>query len=226
MIYLFLFAHLVADFMLQPYALVKRKCFWDGLLIHGAIVLVCMLLLPLADAALWALWPQMLLITAVHICADYWKVHKADKLFRQPIGPFLIDQAIHATTIMLVLGLTLAPQTVWTLSGAHFALMALYGVIYVAAAFAAPIAVMVWLDPSFQHVGLSGKARLRSMAACAAVVTLMLLGGAFALPATLVGLACLARHPRSSHPLDTPSGLLAALSVAALFASSLLFFWL
>lgn len=224
MIYLFLLAHLVADFMLQPYSLVKRKCFWDGLLIHGTIVLLCMLLLPLADAALWALWPQMVLITAVHICADYWKVHKADRLFRHPIGPFMIDQAIHAATIMLVLGLTLPPHAVWTLSGAHFALIALYGIVYVAAAFAAPIAVMVWLDPCFQHVALSGKARLRSMAACAAVVTLMLLGGVLALPATLVGLACLARHPRSSHPLDTPSGLLAVLSVATLFAGSLLLF--
>lgn len=226
MIYLFILAHLVADFMLQPYSLVKRKYFWDGLLIHGGIVLLCMLLLTMADAAIWSLWPQMMLITAIHICADYWKVHQADKLFRHPIGPFLLDQAIHATTLVLVLGLTLPSHVVWTLSGTHFALIALYGIVYVAAAFAAPIAVMVWLDPTFQHVALSGKARLRSMAAGATVVTLMLLGGALALPATLVGLACLARHPRSQHPLDTPSGLLAVLSVATLFASSLLILWL
>ncbi len=226
MIYLFLLAHLVADFMLQPYSLVKRKYFWDGLLIHGSIVLLCMLLLPLAEPAIWALWPQMLLITAIHVSADYWKVHKADKLFRHPIGPFMIDQAIHATTLILVLGLTLPAQAVWTLSGAHFALIALYGIVYVAAVFAAPIAVMVWLDPTFQYVALSGKARLRSMAAGAAVVTLMLVGGAIALPATLVGLACLTRYPCSPHPLDTPSGLLAVLSVAALCASSLLIFLL
>ncbi len=35
MLYLFLFAHLVADFVLQPFWLVQRKRHWDGLLIHG-----------------------------------------------------------------------------------------------------------------------------------------------------------------------------------------------
>ena len=55
MFYLFLLAHLVADFVLQPYWLVVRKQRWDGLLLHGGIVLACMLLLPLADSAALAL---------------------------------------------------------------------------------------------------------------------------------------------------------------------------
>ena len=42
MFYLFLLAHLVADFVLQPYWLVVRKRHWDGLLLHGGIVLACM----------------------------------------------------------------------------------------------------------------------------------------------------------------------------------------
>ena len=64
MLYLFLFAHLVADFVLQPFWLVQRKKGWDGLLIHGGIVLACMLLLPLAERATLALLPAMLAITA------------------------------------------------------------------------------------------------------------------------------------------------------------------
>ena len=104
MFYLFLLAHLVADFVLQPYWLVVRKQRWDGLLIHGGIVLVCMLLLPLADAAALALWPAMLAITAVHIAADWWKVRYGGRIPGPPIGPFLLDQLIHVTTLCVVLG--------------------------------------------------------------------------------------------------------------------------
>ena len=80
MFYLFLLAHLVADFVLQPYWLVVRKQRWDGLLLHGGIVLACMLLLPLADLSALALWPMMLAITAVHIAADRWKVRYGSRI--------------------------------------------------------------------------------------------------------------------------------------------------
>src|SRR6185503_16209413 len=113
MIYLFLLAHLVADFILQPYWLVLRKRRWSGLLIHGGIVLACMLALPLADSRTLALWPLMLAITAVHIAADWWKVNYGDRIPGPPIGPFMLDQVIHVTTLCVALSLALPSDQVW-----------------------------------------------------------------------------------------------------------------
>ena len=215
MFYLFLLAHLVADFVLQPYWLVVRKRRWDGLLIHGGIVLACMLLLPLADASALALWPAMLLITAVHIAADRWKVRYGDRIPGPPIGSFLLDQAIHITALCLTLGLVLPSRQVWMLAASPVAPLALYVAGYVVAACATPIGVMIWLDPTFTNAALAGGARLRSLLAGAAMVSLALFGGLLALPATLIGAALIARHPRSAHPLDMPAGMLAVLCVGA-----------
>src|SRR4051794_33539516 len=127
MFYLFVLAHLVADFMLQPYWLVVRKRRWDGLLIHGGIVLACMLLLPLADRSALALWPVMLGITAVHIVADGGKVRFGNRIPGPPIGPFLLDQVVHLITLSVALSLALPAQKVWSLAAspaAHLALIA------------------------------------------------------------------------------------------------------
>ena len=215
MIYLFLLAHLVADFILQPYWLVVRKRRWDGLLIHGGIVLVCMLTLPLADRAALALWPAMLAITAVHIAADWWKVRYGDRVPGPPIVAFLLDQVIHVATLCAALGIALPAEYAWTQAGSPSAHLAIDAAVYVVAAFATPIAVMVWLDPAFEHAALAGGARIRSLLAGATVVSLALLGGILALPATLLGVAVLTRRPASTHPLDMPSGLLVVLCVAA-----------
>lgn len=208
-------AHLVADFLLQPYWLVLRKRYWHGLFIHGGIVLICMLLLGLIDRAVLSLWPAMLGITAIHIAADWWKVHRADRLFRPAIVPFLLDQVIHVTTICGALSLTLPPEQVWTLSGSPMASTAVYVAVYIIAACAAPIGVMIWLDPTFAYVALADKARLRSLMMSATVLSLTLLGGMIALPATLLGLVVVTRRQISPHPLDTPRGILVVLCVAA-----------
>jgi hypothetical protein len=221
MFYLFLLAHLVADFVLQPYWLVQRKRRWDGLLIHGGIVLACMLLLPLADGVAAALWPTMLGITAVHIAADWWKVRYGDQIPGPPIGPFLLDQLIHVTILGAALGLWLPAEQVWTLSASPAARMALIAAAYIVAACATPIGVMIWLDPAFTNAALAGGARLRSLLAGVAVVSLTLFGGLLALPAALIGAVVVARHPRSAHPLDMPAGLLAVLCVGAAVGTAL-----
>jgi hypothetical protein len=215
MVYLFLLAHLVADFILQPYWLVLRKRRWDGLLLHGAIVLACMLLLPLADSRTLSLWPAMLAITAVHIAADWWKVNHGSRVPGPPIVSFMLDQVIHIATLSVVLSLALPTEMVWGMAGSPVASTAAYACAYIAAAFAAPISVMVWLDPAFKHAALAGRARLRSLFASSAVLVLTVVGGVVALPATLLGLAVVVRRPLSPHPLDMPVGLLAVLSVAA-----------
>ena len=209
MLYLFLFAHLVADFVLQPYWLVLRKRRLDGLLIHCGIVLGCMLLLTLADQAIVRLIPAMLVITLVHFAATF------DRIPGPPIGPFLLDQLIHVTTLIAVLSVVRAPALVWGFEATPLAHLALYGSAYITAAFAAPIGVMIWLDPGFANASLSSGARLRGLLAGVSVVSLTIFGGLLALPATLAGLVLLARHPRSSHPLDLPAGMLAILCVGA-----------
>jgi hypothetical protein len=224
MLYLFLFAHLVADFVLQPFWLVQRKRRWDGLLIHGGIVLACMLLLPLLDRATLALWPVMLGVTAVHIGADWWKVNYGDRIPGPPIGPFMLDQVIHVTTLCGALSLALPAAQVWGLAGSPVAQLALYGSAYVIAACATPIGVMVWLDPKFANAALAGAARARSLVAGAAVLTLTLFGGLVALPTTLLGVIVVARHPRSTHPLDLPAGMLAVLCVGAAVGTALTLF--
>ncbi len=223
MLYLFLFAHLVADFVLQPYWLVLRKRRLDGLLIHCGIVLLCMLALPLFEPATLAMIPAMVLITVVHFGADWSKVHYGHNIPGPPIGPFLLDQVIHISTIMVVLSLALPPALVWHLNASPLALLALYGSAYVVAAFATPIGVMIWLDPNSSNAALSGGARLRSLLTGISVVSITLFGGLIALPTTLLGMALLRRYPQSNHPLDLPSGTLAVLFIGATMGMLLAF---
>lgn len=221
MFYLFLLAHLVADFILQPLWLVQRKRRWDGLLLHGAIVLGCMLLLPLFEPATLELWPMMLAVTAIHMAADWWKVHYGDHLFKWSLGPFLLDQVIHVVTIGGLLSLLAPAAVVWEYGWSPFIIPAMYASVYIIAACAAPIGVIVWLDPNFEHTALAGQARIRALAASALVVSLTLMGGPLALPAILFGLALVAHRPVSAHPLDTPPGLMVVLGLAATLGAAL-----
>jgi hypothetical protein len=221
MFFLFLFAHLVADFVLQPFWLVLRKRFWSGLFIHVGIVLACMLALPLTDPAASGLWPAMLAITAVHIAADRWKVRHGHHIPGPPIGPFLLDQLIHMGTIALVLSVALPPDAVWSLDASPVARLALYASGYIVAACAVPIGAMIWLDPSSSQQDLSGGARVRSLAVGAGMLSLVLFAGALALPAAVLGAALVVRIPRSAHPLDAPLGLLVTAGCAACIGAAL-----
>lgn len=205
MFYAFLLAHLVADFILQPFWLVLRKRRWDGLLLHGSIVFACMLALGLVDRALLELWPAMLMITAIHTAADWWKVHRADRFLRPPIVPFLLDQALHIGTIAAVLSLWLPARSIWA-SSTLFATAAIYLSAYVVAACAVPIGITVWLDPEFAHAALARGARMRGLLFGVLGVSLVALVGVLALPALLLGFAAVVRLRISDHPLDTPAG--------------------
>jgi hypothetical protein len=220
MFYVFLLTHLVADFILQPYWLVRRKRHWDGLAIHGLIVLGCMLALGLVGVSVARLWPLMLAIAAIHVAADWWKVHRADRLFGPPILPFLLDQLIHIGTLVVALVVALPATVVWgrNMPGAT---LALYAAGYIVAGCAVPIGVMVWLDPRFAHAALAPGARLRALGEATVLLALVLMAGALALPATLLGLVVVLRRPASAHPLDSPRGVLAVLCGTALVAAAL-----
>lgn len=221
MFYLFLFAHLVADFVLQPYWLVRRKRQWDGLLIHVGIVLVCMLALIAVEPQAAQLWPMMLAVSAVHLAADRWKVRHADALFRPPFVPFMLDQLIHVGTLAFALSLALPAAQVWSLDASPLALPALVASGYLVAALAAPIGMIVLLDPGFVHAERALPARLRCLVAAVAVLTLALLAGPAALPITLAGIALAVHYPGSGHPLDTPTGLFAVTIGAAAMGAAL-----
>lgn len=216
MFYLFLLAHLVADFALQPLWLVLRKRHWDGLFMHVGVVLGCMLLLPLVEPSAARLWPAMLVISAVHLLADRWKVRHADRMLRPPVVPFLLDQFIHTATLALVLSLALPAEQVWSLHASPLIKPTIYGSGYIVAALAAPIALIVLLDPAFQHAAQAAAARTRSLLVAVVVLSLALFAGPMALPLTLGGLGLALRHPASRHPLDTPIGVLAVTLVAAI----------
>ena len=215
MLYLFLLAHLVADFMLQPLWLVLRKRRWDGLLIHVGIVVVCMLPIPLLVPTQPNIWWAIAWIGAVHFCADWWKVNLGDKLMRTPLQGFILDQVIHVATLIATLGMALPAEQVWSLAHIPFADLVIVASALIIAAFATPVGVIVGMDPCFQHAALAGKARTRSMFSAACAFMLALIAGPLAAPLTLFGFAAVSYRPASPHPLDRPTGAFVVLSVAA-----------
>ncbi len=215
MLYLFFLAHLVADFMLQPLWLIQRKRYWYGLLIHVGFVMVCMLAIIPFEPQAAALWPVMLGISVVHYGADYWKITYGDRMVRSPLLAFLLDQVIHATTIIVGLSLALPQTQIWSLHASEMALPAMYAICYLLASFAAPITLIVAFDPTFKHASLAAAARVRSLIAAVLVLTLALFATPVALPATVAGIAAATRRPASGHPLDSPLGLMVVVLVAA-----------
>jgi hypothetical protein len=205
MFYLFLAAHLVADFALQPLWLVRRKRYWDGLLIHTGLVLLCMLALPLIAVEAAALWLWMFVIAVVHFWADWWKIHCADGLIRSPFTGFVLDQVIHVGTLALVLSIALPPEVVWSLQGVTQAQPALLLSLLIIAALAVPIGLIVALDPHFRHAALAPFARLRAAVIALAVVGLTIYSGPWALPLALLSMK-LQQRIAGQHPLDSLRG--------------------
>lgn len=215
MFYLFLLAHIIADFALQPLWLVRRKRYWYGLVIHVGLVLICMLALGLVVPAAQAIWPAMLAIGAIHFLADWWKVNYGDRLFKQPLVPYLLDQVIHIATLVVVLSVVVPPAQLWSPEAVAYGWMAIYLNAYMLAALAVPITLIVRFDPSFRHAAQAARARMRSLLVAVTVLSLSLLAGPLALPMTLAGLAWALRRPASPHPLDAPNGIMAVVFIAA-----------
>lgn len=90
--------HLLADFALQPAALVRKKAAWRWLLVHGGIVLGAH---TLVLAPLWrpVFLPALVLLAASHVLLDRWKGQEPEALRR-----FLADQALHMVSLAVVWG--------------------------------------------------------------------------------------------------------------------------
>jgi hypothetical protein len=101
-------AHLVGDYLLQNDALARWKAReLRGVLVHGSIVLLVTLLFALLFDAAW--WPWALGIGLAHIAIDAIKLRLGSSF--SALGMFLLDQAAHASTIVVALVLSgkLAP---------------------------------------------------------------------------------------------------------------------
>ena len=85
-----LFAHVMADFVLQTNAMVANKRHHLTLALHGAVVL------GMAVLATGALSPWLILLTVAHLAIDAAKT----LLGRGGIAPFLADQAAHLATLI------------------------------------------------------------------------------------------------------------------------------
>ena len=131
-------AHLIADFVLQPYELVQLKRQPIGLAIHAGIHGGVMVVLAAPILPRW--WLIIPVVTVVHYAVDGMKVgHGADR------GPrsfllFLLDQGIHMMILaaaVLLAGVSLRTEVIYGSRGVTA--MLYYAVPYVAATFGGAI---------------------------------------------------------------------------------------
>ena len=139
-----LFAHVIADFVLQTGYIAMNKRRAGVLLLHSVIVLLT------AQAALGRVDAlELVALALIHGVADWAKAR-----FGKPgLGPFLADQAVHAGTVLLVASYDpgLWAGGLWAAIGADWlpALMALVaGAILAtrAGGFAVGLLVRPWAD--------------------------------------------------------------------------------
>lgn len=89
-----LFAHVIADFLLQPGVMVRRKREIPIFLAHIAIVAA------LSLAALGGSWQLVLAVAAAHLVIDAIKTWGLPTAWRDTLPAFLADQAAHVATLL------------------------------------------------------------------------------------------------------------------------------
>lgn len=133
-------AHLVADFLLQPYELVKLKNRPLGLTIHAVVhgVITAILVAPVLPR--WGLIVPMLVV--VHYLLDWLKVARGPSAGPVSLLVFLADQAAHLTVLLLAVlasGLSFDAQIVYASPAATAVLY--YAIPYLAVTVAGAILV-------------------------------------------------------------------------------------
>ncbi len=136
-LYLFL-AHLIADFILQPYELVRLKRRPVGLTIHSLIHALIMILLAAPVLPRW--WAIIPAVIVAHYVVDRMKVVHGPERGPLSLAAFLLDQAAHMVILagaVVAAGLPLGRDVFYrsaALTGIFY-----YAVPYVAATFAGAI---------------------------------------------------------------------------------------
>lgn len=95
-----LLSHLLADYPLQPQALVALKSKPRGLAIHLGVHLAVMLIL--VWPVLPSTWPALLVLTLFHGWLDRTKINSSARLgFSEPVA-YLLDQGLHLASLIAV----------------------------------------------------------------------------------------------------------------------------
>ncbi|MCP4572177.1 MAG: DUF3307 domain-containing protein, partial [bacterium] len=94
--------HFVADYPLQSDGMVKAKKTLPGLLLHGTVHLVVSSVLLFAVLGLDAgrLWPYPAAVALIHLVIDVLKNLASKRWPSWIVGSYLVDQALHVTTIL------------------------------------------------------------------------------------------------------------------------------
>lgn len=99
--WLFILAHFIADYPLQPSWLVRNKTRLWGLLLHVTIHLATMVIL-MGGSRGTLIWPFLITITIIHFFIDVGKNLVWKWRPQWVTGPYLVDQFLHYLTIALV----------------------------------------------------------------------------------------------------------------------------
>jgi hypothetical protein len=130
--------HLIADFILQPYPLVRLKHRPLGLGIHAAIHagLTALVLGPLIDR--W--WVVTLLVGVLHYVVDLAKIRSGYARGPASLAAFLLDQAVHLAALALVIPAAgVRAGADFTIGSPAVTAVLFYSIPYVTATFAGAI---------------------------------------------------------------------------------------
>ncbi len=94
------FAHLIADFPLQPNWMVRAKRKPKGLLLHTGVHFVVMLIL--FGSAVQRVWWLLVVVAAFHYGIDTFKNYLSGKRPEWIIAPYVFDQILHFLSLWLV----------------------------------------------------------------------------------------------------------------------------
>jgi len=93
-------AHLLGDYPLQPMWLVRSKSQMWGLVLHGSIHLLTLLLL--VGSFRTEIWPQILTLAIFHFLVDVVKYRTTEGRPELTVSSYFIDQAVHITSLIVV----------------------------------------------------------------------------------------------------------------------------
>ncbi len=93
-------AHLLGDYPLQPMWLVRSKSHFWGLVLHGTIHLLTLLLMVGAFRS--EIWPQLLALAIFHFFVDVVKYRLTDSRPEWTVSSYFIDQTVHILSIIVV----------------------------------------------------------------------------------------------------------------------------
>ncbi len=92
-------AHLLGDYPLQPMWLVRSKSQMWGLVLHGSIHLLTLLLLVGSFRA--EIWPQILALAIFHFFVDVVKYRTTEGRPEWTVSSYFIDQTVHILSIIV-----------------------------------------------------------------------------------------------------------------------------